>query len=379
MGTSGRAGVLAAAVGLSRAAAWAPEWRAIFDKALAREVEERRFFLWLPVAAMGGVALNLSADSEPALWAPVALTLVVLGARMGVPVASGRVRSRARARRPVWRVSGDVAPHRTRGGAGPRPYPDRVAHRLRRGSGPEAGRGAHGDRGQERRRHAGRESSAPRPRHHPQDAGRGGGRLRGAQGAPAAALARLVAGRLRLRPRRLLRRRRRRRLDPWDNQDPAAPRRREPSPALRGGDRSRPQPPCGPRRPRHRRRRGRDRRRHGDRQARLFVERREGSHSRGRHLSHHHHFRRADDAGRRDSLRRRPAPPRAVADAGAELSDQEMGGPCRHGRFVPLRHRDRLARRHRARACDDADRARRGPPRPPGADHAQSRLRRRSP
>ena len=76
MGTSGRAGVLAAASGLSRAAAWAPEWRAIFDKALAREVEERRFFLWLPVAAMGGVALNLSADSEPALWAPVALTLM---------------------------------------------------------------------------------------------------------------------------------------------------------------------------------------------------------------------------------------------------------------------------------------------------------------
>ena len=76
MGTSGRAGVLAAAAGLSRAAAWAPDWRAIFDKALAREVEERRFFLWLPVAAMGGVALNLSADSEPALWAPVALTLV---------------------------------------------------------------------------------------------------------------------------------------------------------------------------------------------------------------------------------------------------------------------------------------------------------------
>ncbi len=75
MGTSGRAGVLAAAAGLSRASAWAPDWRAIFDKALAREVEERRFFLWLPVAAMGGVALNLSADSEPALWASVALTL----------------------------------------------------------------------------------------------------------------------------------------------------------------------------------------------------------------------------------------------------------------------------------------------------------------
>src|SRR5271165_1789720 len=76
MGTSGRAGVLAAAVGLSRAAAWAPGWRAIFDRALAREVEERRFFLWLPVAAMGGVALNLAADREPALWASIALTLV---------------------------------------------------------------------------------------------------------------------------------------------------------------------------------------------------------------------------------------------------------------------------------------------------------------
>jgi competence protein ComEC len=75
MSTSGRAGALAAAVGLSRSVAWAPDWRAAFDHALQREVEERRFFLWLPVAAMGGVALNLSADSEPALWTPVALTL----------------------------------------------------------------------------------------------------------------------------------------------------------------------------------------------------------------------------------------------------------------------------------------------------------------
>ena len=39
-------------------------------RALAREVEERRFFLWIPVAAMGGVALNLAADREPALWLP---------------------------------------------------------------------------------------------------------------------------------------------------------------------------------------------------------------------------------------------------------------------------------------------------------------------
>src|SRR5271165_5384029 len=76
MSTSGRSGVLVAAAGVARAAAWAPDWRAVFDRALAREVEQRRFFLWLPVAAMGGVALNLAADSEPALWAPIALTLV---------------------------------------------------------------------------------------------------------------------------------------------------------------------------------------------------------------------------------------------------------------------------------------------------------------
>jgi len=73
MSTSGRTGVLAAA-GFSRAAAFAPDWRAAFAGALAREVEERRFFLWLPVAAMGGVALNLAADREPVLWLPAALT-----------------------------------------------------------------------------------------------------------------------------------------------------------------------------------------------------------------------------------------------------------------------------------------------------------------
>jgi competence protein ComEC len=73
MSTSGGAKVLAAA-GFSRAAVFAPDWRAAFAGALAREVEERRFFLWLPVAAMGGVALNLAADREPVLWLPAALT-----------------------------------------------------------------------------------------------------------------------------------------------------------------------------------------------------------------------------------------------------------------------------------------------------------------
>ena len=44
--------------------------------ALARESEERRFFLWIPVAAIGGVALNLAAEREPAL-APAAVLLAV--------------------------------------------------------------------------------------------------------------------------------------------------------------------------------------------------------------------------------------------------------------------------------------------------------------
>jgi competence protein ComEC len=53
MATPARTGVLSAAAGLARASAWAPDWRGAFAGALAREVEERRFFLWIPVAAMG--------------------------------------------------------------------------------------------------------------------------------------------------------------------------------------------------------------------------------------------------------------------------------------------------------------------------------------
>src|ERR1700761_3382768 len=74
MATPARIGALAAAAGWARAAAWAPDWRGAFFGALAREVEERRFFLWIPVAAMGGVALNLSADREPVLWLPALMT-----------------------------------------------------------------------------------------------------------------------------------------------------------------------------------------------------------------------------------------------------------------------------------------------------------------
>ncbi|MGO4871212.1 MAG: ComEC/Rec2 family competence protein [Roseiarcus sp.] len=75
MTTPARSGVLAVA-GRARAAAWAPDWRALFAGALAREVDERRFFLWIPVAAMGGVALNMAADREPVLWLPALLTAI---------------------------------------------------------------------------------------------------------------------------------------------------------------------------------------------------------------------------------------------------------------------------------------------------------------
>jgi competence protein ComEC len=78
MSTPARAGALVAAH-IARAATWAPDPRARFAAALATEVEERRFFSWIPVAAMGGVALNLAADREPVLWLPAALALAFAG------------------------------------------------------------------------------------------------------------------------------------------------------------------------------------------------------------------------------------------------------------------------------------------------------------
>ena len=78
MTTPARTGVLAIA-GRVQAAALAPDWRALFAGALAREVDERRFFLWIPVSAMGGVALNMAADREPVLWLPALLAVVFAG------------------------------------------------------------------------------------------------------------------------------------------------------------------------------------------------------------------------------------------------------------------------------------------------------------
>ena len=62
MTSPARTGVVSIAAGLARATAAAPDWRGWLAGALAREAKERRFLLRIPVAAMGGVALNLVAD-----------------------------------------------------------------------------------------------------------------------------------------------------------------------------------------------------------------------------------------------------------------------------------------------------------------------------
>ena len=76
--TTNRSGALAQAVaargrwGLAHSrAGWSP--LALFAQAWAVEVEERRLFLWLPVAAGAGVLLYLNADTEPVLWLPALL------------------------------------------------------------------------------------------------------------------------------------------------------------------------------------------------------------------------------------------------------------------------------------------------------------------
>ena len=72
------------------AAARLPGWS--LARALAREWEERRFFLWLPVAAGAGVLLYLSADREPSLWPPALLAAAALAAAVGLrrhPVPGG--------------------------------------------------------------------------------------------------------------------------------------------------------------------------------------------------------------------------------------------------------------------------------------------------
>jgi competence protein ComEC len=77
MKVGAQTGVLAgAAAGAARARAFAPDLRALLSRALAKEIEERRLFLWIPVAAIAGVCLNMSADREPVLWLPALLALL---------------------------------------------------------------------------------------------------------------------------------------------------------------------------------------------------------------------------------------------------------------------------------------------------------------
>ena len=81
MAATARPGVIdEVAAGAASLAARLPDLRALFAGALALEIEERRFFLWIPVAAMAGVALNLAADREPVLWLPALLALGFAGA-----------------------------------------------------------------------------------------------------------------------------------------------------------------------------------------------------------------------------------------------------------------------------------------------------------
>jgi competence protein ComEC len=90
MSTPARASAIAAAagrVGFDAAALWAG-----LRAAWARESAERRFFLWLPMASIGGVALNLAADREPARWPAAGLAVAALAlafASRRRPVARG--------------------------------------------------------------------------------------------------------------------------------------------------------------------------------------------------------------------------------------------------------------------------------------------------
>ncbi|RYB02164.1 ComEC/Rec2 family competence protein [Lichenibacterium ramalinae] len=84
------AGVLAGPHRPSAVAARFRGWS--LSRAFAQERDERRFFLWLPVAAGAGVLLYLSADVEPSPWLPSLLAAAALAAAVllrGRPVPCG--------------------------------------------------------------------------------------------------------------------------------------------------------------------------------------------------------------------------------------------------------------------------------------------------
>ncbi len=59
-------------------------WRDGLLRALSREAERRRLFLWLPVLMGVGILLYFAADGEPALWAPVTGLVLSCGAAFAV-------------------------------------------------------------------------------------------------------------------------------------------------------------------------------------------------------------------------------------------------------------------------------------------------------
>ena len=272
MATPARTGALAAAAGFTRVAAWAPDWRGAFATALAREVEERRFFLWIPVAAMGGVALNLAADREPVLWLP-ALMIAVFAALAWFSRARPLALGLSLAIAALFAGFLSMSLRTARVAA---PVLDRIRIVQLQGFVEEVDLRTVGARmvigvvsadGMP-------QEKVPRrvrvtTRNTPDVAA---GDYVSAQGAPAAALARGSAGRIRFRPRRVLCRRRRSRLDVGADPASARAQRGDLEPALRRGHRSGAQSPGAQGERDHRRRRGRDRGRDGDGKARLSLQ-----------------------------------------------------------------------------------------------------------
>ena len=300
--------------------------RASCRRAIAREIEERRLFLWIPVAAMAGVSLNIAADREPVLWLPALLALAT-SARSPSPRAAGGWRSRC------WSAPARFAQAFCRWACAPRASPRPVLDHIRivklQGFVEEIDFRAVGARLILRVDDAGDMPAGVAPR-----------RVRvTTRKAPDVAAGDYVALTARLLP-------------PSHASLPggydfsrdayfagigavgstlgavtpaAAARRCAARLALCRGDRPRAQCARRPRRRDHWRRRGRHRRGDGDRQARFPLQRRQGPHSRSRHFPHHHHFGRADDAGRRHFLLDDAPPARFVADARAALSRSRNG------------------------------------------------------
>ena len=106
----------------------------------------------------------------------------------------------------------------------------------------------------------------------------------------------------------------------------------------------------------------------------ISLRRCQGAHPRRRHFPHRHHLGRADDACRRHFLRRPAAPVGDTRRWRCTYPIKKWAAALAIFGRRPLRHRDRIACRHRARAGHDGDHACGRPLRPSVALHAQSRV-----